>query len=147
MAIVLRRRPVLDHADDSGEHSARDTAARSLTDDRADVRRRCRVRQHRNEHSENLATNTAADSPCNGVPECPKIDVLGRAASNVSASTTKLPRHTARSEPMFFRAEPLTVMNWEFLIFTQAVVPTMADSTRPAARNRPASMPNNCGRE
>ena len=36
----------------------------------------------------------------------------------------------ARSDSMFFCTEPLTVMNWEFLIFTQALVTSMEDKTR-----------------
>jgi hypothetical protein len=47
----------------------------------------------------------------------------------------------AKSERMFFRAEPLTLMNCEFFIFTHAVVPSIEDKTSPAARKSPASIP------
>jgi len=32
-------------------------------------------------------------------------------------------------------------MNWEFLIFIQALVPSIAEHTNAAAKKRPASMP------
>ena len=48
---------------------------------------------------------------------------------------------------MFLCVEPLTVTNCEFFILTQAVVVSMAEKTRPAARKSPASIPKSWGRE
>src|SRR5882724_10426277 len=69
------------------------------------------------------------------------------ASSSVGACTLNVAVQTARSDFMFLRAEPLTLMNCEFFILTHAVVPSMDEKTRPPARKRPASIPKSCGRE
>jgi hypothetical protein len=79
------RRPVLDGADDRGENRTGDAATGDLADDAADIRRRGAIGQQRNQHTENLSADTAADGARDGISKRAEIDVLGRAASDIAA--------------------------------------------------------------
>ena len=78
-------RPVLDGADDRGENGTGDTAAGDLADDAADIRRRSRIRQQRDQHAEDLSTGAAADGARERVAERAEIDVLGRPRGDIAA--------------------------------------------------------------
>jgi hypothetical protein len=76
---------ILDSADDGGEYRTRNAATGYLADDAADIWRRSRVGEQRNQHAEDLPPGAAADRTCDGVSNRPKIDVLGGARGDIPA--------------------------------------------------------------
>jgi hypothetical protein len=80
-----RRRPVLDGTDDRRENGTRDAATGHLADDAADIRRRGRIGQQRNQHAEDLSAHAATHRTCDGVSKRTEIDIPGRARGNISA--------------------------------------------------------------
>jgi hypothetical protein len=82
------RRPVLDGADDRGKNGAGNATTGHLADDAADIRRRGTIGKQRNQHTEDLSPDAAADSSRDGVSKGPKIDILGRAGGDIAAHGT-----------------------------------------------------------
>jgi hypothetical protein len=78
-------RLVLEGADDRGKNGARHAATGDLADDAADIRRRSRIRQQRDQHAEDLSTGAAADGARERVAERAEIDVLGRPRGDIAA--------------------------------------------------------------
>jgi hypothetical protein len=79
------RRPVLDGADDRGENRAGNATTGHLADDAADIRRGGTIGKQRNQHTEDLSPDAAADGPRDGVSKGSEIDILGRAGGDIAA--------------------------------------------------------------
>src|ERR1700733_13804861 len=77
-------RPVLDGAHDRRQHGASNAATGNLTDDAADIRRRCGIGKQWNQHAEDLSAGAAADGARDGISKRAEIDILGGAGRNVS---------------------------------------------------------------
>src|SRR5713101_9816353 len=83
-----RRRPVLDGTDDRRENGTRDAATGHLADDAADIRRRGRIGEQRNQHAEDLSAYAATHRTCDGVSKRAEIDILSCARGDISAYGT-----------------------------------------------------------
>jgi hypothetical protein len=76
---------ILDGAYDGRENGTRNAAAGYLADDAADIRRRSRIGEQWNQHSEDLSAGAATDGTRKRVSQCPEIDILGGACGDISA--------------------------------------------------------------
>jgi hypothetical protein len=87
-------RLVLEGADDRGKNGPRHAATGDLADDAADIRRRSRIRQQRDQHAEDLSAGAAADGARERVAERAEIDVLGRPRGDIAADGADMTRYS-----------------------------------------------------
>jgi hypothetical protein len=74
---------VLEGADDRGENGTGNAATGDLADNTADIRRRSRIGEQRNQHAEDLSSGAAADGARQRVSERAEIDILGRTRGDI----------------------------------------------------------------
>src|ERR1700720_1867045 len=79
------RRPVFDGAHNRRQHCPCNAATGHLADDAADIRRRGRIGEQRNQHAEDLSAYAATNRTRDGVSKRTEIDILGCVRGDISA--------------------------------------------------------------
>jgi hypothetical protein len=77
--------PALDSTDDRRENGTRNAATGHLADDAADIWRRGRIGEQRNQHAEDLSAYAATNRTRDSVSKRTEIDILGGTRDNISA--------------------------------------------------------------